>query len=60
MDRTGRYERSDVGSNPAETTNMEGIWLDEEPLLKSGKTCNGFCGFESHFLLKVKDLKKEK
>ena len=52
MDRTGRYERSDVGSNPAETTNMEGIWLDEEPLLKSGKTCNGSCGFESHFLLK--------
>ena len=32
----------------------EGIWLDEEPLLKSGRTCNGSCGFESHFLLKIK------
>ena len=32
---------------------MEEIWLDEEPLLKSGKSLISVCGFESHFLLEL-------
>lgn len=32
---------------------MEEIWLDEGPLLKSGRSLIAVCGFESHFLFKL-------
>jgi hypothetical protein len=38
LDRIGRYERSDIGSNPIGITNMESNWLDEGLVLKTSNS----------------------